>query len=48
MELETRFVGRVLLPEIQVFFESAEGQMEYANLESKAGGRIAETGMTKV
>lgn len=30
MELATRFVARVLLPEIQAFFESEEGQREFA------------------
>lgn len=30
MELTTRFMACVLLPEIQAFFESEEGQREFA------------------
>ena len=30
MELVTRFVARILLPKIQVFFESEEEQREFA------------------
>ena len=29
MELVTRFVARILLPKIQAFFESEEGQWEF-------------------
>ncbi len=30
MELSTRFIARILLPKIQAFFESEEGQREFA------------------
>ena len=30
MELVTRFVARILLPKIQAFFESEEGQRDFA------------------
>lgn len=30
MELSTRFIARILLPKIQAFFKSEEGQREFA------------------
>ena len=43
---EVEAIARVLLPEIQAFFES-EGATRIRRVEGKAGGRTAETGMTK-
>ena len=44
---EVEALARVLLPEIQAFFESEDGQREYAEVESKAAGRTREQGITE-
>ena len=44
---EVEALARVLLPEIQAFFESEEGQREYRRVESKAPGRTREQDITK-
>ncbi len=44
---EVEALARVLLPEIQAFFESEEGQREFAEWKAQTADRTTETGITK-
>ena len=44
---EVEALARVLLPEIQAFFESEDGQREYAEWKAKQAGRTREQDITQ-